>query len=230
MMRQASSVADLWRADGDQKKARNVVALSRAPPPWAEKAGSLPAAGHQGLDEEPCGATSRRRSPNWGLTPTSTRPQARAKLGNRDIRAFIRFSQEKSDPPATLFSCGRCQHRSSGKALPAIGFLQYLPMRPQSSFAMSRRRNFWILPVEVFGTSVKTTWRGHLYDARCSRHQLITSFSARSRPGLSSMKAQGVSPHFLVRFGDNGTCGDVGMLVERFLHLDGGDVLAAGDD
>ncbi len=29
-------------------------------------------------------------------------------------------------------------------------------------FAISRSRNFWILPVLVFGTSVNTTWRGTL--------------------------------------------------------------------
>lgn len=36
------------------------------------------------------------------------------------------------------------------------------PFRPQTSRAISRSRNFWIFPVEVFGISVKTTWRGHL--------------------------------------------------------------------
>ena len=33
---------------------------------------------------------------------------------------------------------------------------------PQPSFAISRSLNFWILPVDVFGSSVNTTWRGHL--------------------------------------------------------------------
>ena len=31
-----------------------------------------------------------------------------------------------------------------------------------TAFAMSRSLNFWILPVEVLGNSMKTTWRGHL--------------------------------------------------------------------
>ena len=31
-----------------------------------------------------------------------------------------------------------------------------------TAFAISRSLNFWIFPVEVFGNSVNTTWRGHL--------------------------------------------------------------------
>ena len=34
--------------------------------------------------------------------------------------------------------------------------------RDQASFAISRSLNFWTLPVDVFGTSVKTTRRGAL--------------------------------------------------------------------
>jgi len=31
-----------------------------------------------------------------------------------------------------------------------------------ASLASARSLNFWILPVDVRGTSAKTTWRGHL--------------------------------------------------------------------
>ena len=31
-----------------------------------------------------------------------------------------------------------------------------------TAFARSRSLNFWILPVEVLGSSMNTTWRGHL--------------------------------------------------------------------
>ena len=31
-----------------------------------------------------------------------------------------------------------------------------------TAFAISRSLNFWILPVEVFGISANTKWRGHL--------------------------------------------------------------------
>jgi hypothetical protein len=34
--------------------------------------------------------------------------------------------------------------------------------RQPPSFARSRSTNFWILPVEVFGSGPKTTWRGTL--------------------------------------------------------------------
>ena len=42
-----------------------------------------------------------------------------------------------------------------------------------TSLAISRRRNFWILPVLVLGNSANTTWRGHLKLARWLRHQAM---------------------------------------------------------
>src|SRR2546430_1452617 len=63
-------------------------------------------------------------------------------------------------------------------------------------FAFSRSRNFWILPVEVFGSSPKTTARGALNLARWPRQNSMISISEALEPGFNSTKAQGVSPHF----------------------------------
>ena len=50
----------------------------------------------------------------------------------------------------------------------------------RSSFARSRSTNFWILPVEVFGSGPNTTWRGALKCARRSRQKaMISAASAR---------------------------------------------------
>src|SRR6185503_1214026 len=65
-----------------------------------------------------------------------------------------------------------------------------------ADFALSRSRNFWILPVEVLGSSQNTTARGVLNLARWPRQNSIISFSDTWAPALSSTKAYGVSPHF----------------------------------
>src|SRR5262249_19148248 len=62
--------------------------------------------------------------------------------------------------------------------------------------AFSRSTNFWILPVEVFGSSPNTTARGALNFARCWRRRSMMSSSDTLESGFSSMNAQGVSPHF----------------------------------
>src|SRR5438309_901980 len=67
-------------------------------------------------------------------------------------------------------------------------------------FAFSRSRNFWILPVEVFGSSPKTTARGALNLARWPRQNSMISISEALASGLSSTKAHGVSPHFASGF------------------------------
>src|SRR5690348_14382115 len=62
--------------------------------------------------------------------------------------------------------------------------------------AGSRSANFWILPVLVLGSSVKTRKRGALNFARCWRQKARMSSSlTMSCPGRFSTKAQGVSPH-----------------------------------
>src|SRR5690606_15217757 len=50
-------------------------------------------------------------------------------------------------------------------------------LRDQSALAISRRTNFWILPVLVFGNWVKTTVLGTLNPARCSRQKVMISLS-----------------------------------------------------
>src|SRR6185312_207113 len=60
--------------------------------------------------------------------------------------------------------------------------------------ARSRSRNFWILPVDVFGNSPNTTLFGTLNRARWRRQCSINSAASTIEPGLSSTNAQGVSP------------------------------------
>src|SRR3954451_16471336 len=60
----------------------------------------------------------------------------------------------------------------------------------------SRRTNFWILPVDVRGSSPNSTAPGHLNFARCSRQNSSSSSSPASSPDLSSTNAFGRSPHF----------------------------------
>ena len=63
--------------------------------------------------------------------------------------------------------------------------------------AISLSLNFWILPVEVFGSSVKTTFLGALKCAIESLQYLIISSSVKFKlSGLSVTNAHGVSPHF----------------------------------
>src|SRR5262245_36633734 len=81
-----------------------------------------------------------------------------------------------------------------------------------TSFAISRSLNFWVLPVDVFGSSVNTTWRGHLNAARFLRHQAIRSSVVALWPGLSSTKAQGVSPHFSSSFATTAAAATAGCL------------------
>src|SRR5262249_62293522 len=76
-------------------------------------------------------------------------------------------------------------------------FLQSRGFHPDgaSVFARSRSRNFWILPVEVFGSGQKTTVRGALKWARWSRQKAMISSAVAFAAGFRVTKAQGVSPH-----------------------------------
>ena len=64
---------------------------------------------------------------------------------HRDIKQIFR------EPPPRFTN-----HAMAGMHPCTIG------LTPQALFARSRKTNFWILPVEVFGKSPKTTWRGTL--------------------------------------------------------------------
>ncbi len=56
--------------------------------------------------------------------------------------------------------------------------------------------NFWILPVDVFGSSQKTTFFGTLNLARVSLQKSINSFSVTGLSFTDSINAHGTSPHF----------------------------------
>src|SRR2546425_1171757 len=61
--------------------------------------------------------------------------------------------------------------------------------------SLSRRTNFWTLPVEVLGRSPNSTAAGHLKCAMCWRQNSMTSASVAFIPGLRVTKAFGRSPH-----------------------------------
>src|SRR4051794_12133734 len=58
-----------------------------------------------------------------------------------------------------------------------------------------RSRNFWILPVEVFGIVPNTTAFGVLKPDMWPRQNAMISASVALAPSFSSTKAQGTSPH-----------------------------------
>src|SRR2546427_172893 len=61
--------------------------------------------------------------------------------------------------------------------------------------SLSRRTNFWTLPVEVLGRSPNSTAAGHLKCAMCWRQNSMTSASVAFIPGLRVTNAFGRSPH-----------------------------------
>src|SRR5437667_5928182 len=62
--------------------------------------------------------------------------------------------------------------------------------------SLSRRTNFWTLPVEVLGRSPNSTAAGHLKCAMCCLQKSMISRSLVWCPGLSVTNAFGRSPHF----------------------------------
>src|SRR5882757_6624369 len=59
-----------------------------------------------------------------------------------------------------------------------------------------RSKNFWILPVDVFGMVPNTTAFGVLKPDMWLRQNAMISASVARAPSFSSTKAQGTSPHF----------------------------------
>ncbi|MGY3467361.1 hypothetical protein ACVW0I_004232 [Bradyrhizobium sp. LM6.11] len=93
-----------------------------------------------------------------------------------------------------------------------------------------RSRNFWIFPVDVFGIGPNITAFGVLKPLICERQKAMISASLALAPSFSSTKAQGTSPHFRIGLCDHGGEQHGRVLVEDVLDLDGGNVLAAGND
>src|SRR5260370_5937839 len=94
----------------------------------------------------------------------------------RPVRSYIlrRLAQDRA--------YRRSEHRPSD---PAQTF----------SFARSRNTNFWILPVEVFGSGPNSTVRGALKPPRCSRQKAMISSALAAASGFRVTKAHGASPH-----------------------------------
>src|SRR6201986_3134565 len=59
-----------------------------------------------------------------------------------------------------------------------------------------RSRNFWILPVEVFGIGPNTTAFGVLKPDMGGGQYAMISASVAFAPSFNARKAQGTSPHF----------------------------------
>src|SRR6266403_2655653 len=58
-----------------------------------------------------------------------------------------------------------------------------------------RSKNFWILPVDVFGMVPNTTAFGVLKPDICWRQYAMISASVARAPSFNSRNAQGTSPH-----------------------------------
>src|SRR5437660_11507016 len=71
----------------------------------------------------------------------------------------------------------------------------FLDQAHNFALARSRKTNFWILPVEVFGKGPNSTVRGTLKRARWSRQNAMMSSAAALASGFRVTNAQGVSPH-----------------------------------
>ena len=65
-----------------------------------------------------------------------------------------------------------------------------------SSLAFFLSSNFWIFPVEVFGSSQNSIFFGTLNLAKVSLQKSINSFSVTGLSLIDSINAQGTSPHF----------------------------------
>ena len=102
--------------------------------------------------------------------------------------------------------------------------------RPSRARACSRRTYFCILPVLVLGRGPKTTLLGTLKRAMRSRQKAMMSASVADWSGFEGDEGAGGFAPFLAGAGDDGGFEDGGVAVEDVFHLDGGDVLATGDD
>src|SRR5690349_20718261 len=89
----------------------------------------------------------------------------------------------------------KISHQSIGKL--GTDFAEPVIQRPRQRrfLAVSRKMNFWILPVDVFGSGPKTTALGILKLAMLARQKAMMSSAVAAPPGLRVTNAQGVSPH-----------------------------------
>ena len=116
--------------------------------------------------------SSRSRRPPSSRAPNGDPGPIPADAGLAAFRSHCE-RHAKAAAPGGIEGGGTRRERRSGHAgaygsRVAFGARDDSPPCPsamheaQASFAISRSRNFWIFPVEVFGISAKTTWRGHL--------------------------------------------------------------------
>jgi hypothetical protein len=117
------------------------------------------------------------------------------------LEQAVRLCAAKDSPWAATCRAWTRRYRRSAPAAAAAGPAPRLERRRASldgrgGLARSRSRYFWILPVEVLGSSVNTTRFGTLKRASWLRQNSMISASLVCAPGLSSTKAQGTSPHF----------------------------------
>ena len=102
--------------------------------------------------------------------------------------------------------------------------------RSRSLQARLRSTYFWILPVEVFGSSPKVTDFGALNRASRRADVLEMSSWVALAPSFSVTYAAGTSPQRSSGIPMTATSSTAGWSRDGLLDLDRGDVLAAGDD
>src|SRR5712691_5412433 len=125
-------------------------------------------------------------------------------VGEREADAAIEAGGVV-EPPQRRFQRARGRERAAvgGVAAAAAGAgeheagVRHQLIRFSRPFhSRSRRTNFWILPVDVFGRSPNSTKAGALKCAMFCLQNSITSLSVASAPGFNVTKALGRSPHF----------------------------------
>ena len=156
------------------------------------------------------------------------RPAARsASRASSALNCAGRFSVSVATPSrvrrAARRRLGRGFERRSVHARPPIR--SRWPTRPRS-----RSTNFWILPVDVFGSSPKTTRFGTLKRARWRAAMLDQLGLGDRRAGLQlDERARRLAP-LRVGLRDDRRGEHRRMAIEHVLDLERADVLAAGDD
>ena len=101
----------------------------------------------------------RRVSGAWPFTRAMTLPEWRSVRKSCiavSTRWYNRVLRDMSLIVDSLFSI------VFNNKMPSPDFPHPQIAKSHTSFAMSRSLNFWILPVDVFGSSANTTKRGHL--------------------------------------------------------------------
>ena len=129
--------------------------------------------------------------------------------------------------------CGRGRGRGARTpppAPPARGGEVSVQVIASAERARARRTNFWILPVEVFGSSRNTMRFGTLKPRQMLAAEGAQRVFGHLRAGLQLDEGAGRLAPFLVRLRHHRRAHHRGMAIQRLLDFQGRNVLAARDD